>query len=68
MDTKRIRDIKDTNKTLDDLIEPGKVKIILLDGVKHTNKSIDLPEHGDTIVHTQKSKGHKVRFNEEYLI
>ncbi|MEX3625787.1 XtrA/YqaO family protein [Viridibacillus arvi] len=68
MSSERIRELTDTSTTINDLIEKGKVKIILLDGVKHSNKSIELPEHGDTIVHTQKSKGHKVKFNEEYLI
>lgn len=68
MSSERIIEITDTNATINDLIEKGKVKIILLDGVKHENKSIELPEHGDTVVHTQKRKGYKVKFIEEYLI
>ncbi|MEC1755096.1 XtrA/YqaO family protein [Bacillus mojavensis] len=35
-------------------IEPGKIRIIILDGNEGTAHVLDTPEHGDTIIQTIK--------------
>ena len=49
-------------------IEEGKVKALILDGVKHQVHLVTLPEHGDTVIHTHNGKGTKVKFVDEHLI
>lgn len=49
-------------------LKEGQLIAVVLDGVKGTGHFIQLPEHGDTIIHTHNGKSDKVRFDESYKI
>ncbi len=47
-------EIKDFGTTIQSAIEPGKVRIIVIDGNEGTAHITDAPEHGKTIIQTAK--------------
>ena len=47
-------EIKNHETTIQQSIEPGKVRIIVLDGTEGTAHLMDAPEHGRTIIQTIK--------------
>ncbi|WP_189319784.1 XtrA/YqaO family protein, partial [Bacillus velezensis] len=47
-------EIKNHETTIQQSIEPGKVRIIVLDGTEGTAHLMDAPEHGKTIIQTIK--------------
>lgn len=47
-------EIKDFDTTIQNAIEPGKVRIIVIDGNEGTAHITDAPEHGKTIIQTAK--------------
>ncbi|MCY8975638.1 XtrA/YqaO family protein [Bacillus atrophaeus] len=47
-------EIKNYETTIQQSIEPGKVRIIVLDGTEGTAHIMDAPEHGKTIIQTAK--------------
>lgn len=54
--------------TVEQQLEPGKVKIIVLDGQKGTAKMFDAVEHGETIIETHNGKTKRVRFEDGELL
>ncbi|AWI35711.1 hypothetical protein BA81_14227 [Bacillus safensis FO-36b] len=56
-------EIKDFATTIDQNLEPGKVRIIVIDGNEGTAHITDAPEHGKTIIQT--AKGHFARVDHE---
>jgi hypothetical protein len=48
-------------------IEPGKVLILVLDGVQGKAKLCEAVEHGFTIVETAKGKAARIKFEESEL-
>ncbi|MBU8609186.1 hypothetical protein C6Y06_05860 [Bacillus sp. MZGC1] len=56
-------EIKDFDTTIQSAIEPGKVRIIVIDGNEGTVHITDAPEHGKTIIQT--AKGHFARVDHE---
>lgn len=67
MSNTRIIDISERASEFSDF-ETGKVKIIVLDGVKGKATAIEMPKHGNTLIETRKGLGHKVRFEDEHLL
>ncbi|BBP87448.1 hypothetical protein BsIDN1_10660 [Bacillus safensis] len=47
-------EIKDFATTINQNLEPGKVRIIVIDGNEGTAHITDAPEHGKTIIQTAK--------------
>ncbi|ASK24788.1 MULTISPECIES: XtrA/YqaO family protein [Bacillus] len=48
------QEIKNRDLSIGESIEPGKIRIIILDGNEGTAHVLDTPEHGDTIIQTIK--------------
>ncbi|MFV5961250.1 XtrA/YqaO family protein [Bacillus sp. AK25] len=56
-------EIKDFETTIHQNLEPGKVRIIVIDGNEGTAHITDAPEHGKTIIQT--AKGYFARVDHE---
>ena len=54
------------NVQLNDMREEGKIKVLVIEEGKCS--AFTLPEHGETVIVTSRSKGYKVKFNEEFLL
>ena len=67
MTSERITDISERATEFNDL-ETGKMKIIVLDGMKGKATVIEMPKHGNTLIETRRGLGHKVRFEDEFLL
>lgn len=67
---KRIADLEVNAEDLSifEKLEPGKVKIIVLDGQKGTAKMFTAVEHGETIIETHNGKTKRVRFEDGELL
>jgi hypothetical protein len=48
-------------------VEPGKVVVLVLDGVQGKARMCEAVEHGFTIVETAKGKAAKIKFEESEL-
>ncbi|MFC7888578.1 XtrA/YqaO family protein [Bacillus velezensis] len=57
------KEIKNHEGTIQQSMEPGKIRIIVLDGTEGTAHVLDVPEHGKTIIQT--SKGSFARVDHE---
>ncbi|AVM24919.1 MULTISPECIES: XtrA/YqaO family protein [Bacillus] len=44
-------------------VEPGKIQVIVLDGINNTAHITEAPEHGHTIIETIKGKLDRIRFD-----
>lgn len=44
-------------------VEPGKIQVIVLDGINSTAHITEAPEHGHTIIETIKGKLDRIRFD-----
>ena len=55
-------EIKNHETTIQQSIEPGKVRIIVLDGTEGTAHLMDAPEHGKSIIQTVKGTFKRVDF------
>lgn len=65
---KRVHELQMTHLTVDELIETGKVKLVVLDGVKGTVTLCEAAEHGETVVETINGKTKRIHFRESELI
>jgi len=61
-------EIKDFGTTIQNAIEPGKVRIIVIDGNEGTAHITDAPEHGHTIIETIKGSFDRVRYDFSHKI
>ncbi|MER3122617.1 XtrA/YqaO family protein [Bacillus altitudinis] len=57
------KEIKDFETTIHQNLEPGRVRIIVIDGNEGTAHITDAPEHGHTIIETIKGKLDRIRFD-----
>nr|MDH3077286.1 XtrA/YqaO family protein [Bacillus velezensis]MDH3099254.1 XtrA/YqaO family protein [Bacillus velezensis]WGD99350.1 XtrA/YqaO family protein [Bacillus velezensis] len=57
------KEIKNHEGSIQQSMEPGKIRIIVLDGTEGTAHVLDVPEHGKTIIQT--SKGDFARVDHE---
>ncbi|MEC1662984.1 XtrA/YqaO family protein [Bacillus halotolerans] len=48
------QEIKNRDLSIGESIEPGKIRIIILDGNEGTAHVLEAPEHGKTIIQTAK--------------
>jgi hypothetical protein len=68
MANKRSKDlIINKDMSVQTKIEPGKVKIIVLDGHQGKAKMCDAVEHGLTVIETAKGKAARIRYEESEL-
>ncbi|WP_342488957.1 XtrA/YqaO family protein [Bacillus sp. FSL P4-0248] len=44
-------------------VEPGKIQVIVLDGINNAAHITEAPEHGHTIIETIKGKLDRIRFD-----
>lgn len=65
----RIQEVKiNEDLSITQEIQPGKVLLLVLDGVKGKASVCQAVEHGQTIVETAKSKAVKIKFHEDQLL
>lgn len=55
------------NLSINQQLQPGKVMVIVLDGIQGKAKVCEAVEHGFTIIETVKGKAARVRFEESEL-
>lgn len=60
-------DLNPDGKSVTQELEPGKVLVIVLDGVQNKAKVTEAVEHGFTIIETAKGKVAKIKYNEGEL-
>lgn len=53
------KEIKNHEGSIQQSMEPGKIRIIVLDGTEGTAHVLDVPEHGKTIIQTSKGALHE---------
>lgn len=59
--------IDNENMSIKQVIEPGKVLVLVLDGHQGKAKMCEAVEHGLTIIETAKGKTARIRFEESEL-
>lgn len=65
---KRSQDVDiDNNMSIEQKIEPGKVLILVLDGIQGKVKMCEAVDHGLTIIETAKGQAARIRFEESEL-
>lgn len=65
---KRSQEINiDKDMSIKQVIEPGKVLVLVLDGQQGKAKMCEAVEHGLTIIETAKGKAARIRFEESEL-
>jgi hypothetical protein len=66
---KRIQAVQVNNKdmSIQEILEPGKVKILVLDGIKGTASCFEAVTHGETIVETVAGTTKRIHFRESEL-
>jgi hypothetical protein len=60
-------DINIQNMSVQQKLEPGKVLIVVLDGIQGKAKMCEAVEHGFTIIETAKGKTARIRYEESEL-
>ncbi|MEH7490853.1 XtrA/YqaO family protein [Neobacillus niacini] len=60
-------DINIQNMSVQQKLEPGKVLIVVLDGIQGKAKMCEAVEHGYTIIETAKGKTARIRYEESEL-
>lgn len=60
-------DLNKDGKTVTQEIKPGKVLVVVLDGVQNKAKVTEAVEHGFTIIETAKGKVAKIKYDEGEL-
>jgi hypothetical protein len=60
-------DINIQNMSIQQKLEPGKVLIIVLDGIQGKAKMCEAVEHGYTIIETAKGKTARISYEESEL-
>jgi SepF-like predicted cell division protein (DUF552 family) len=60
-------DLNTDGKSVTQEIEPGKVLVVVLDGVQNKAKVTEAVEHGLTIIETAKGKVAKIKYDEGEL-
>ncbi|MFD2442906.1 XtrA/YqaO family protein [Bacillus sp. CGMCC 1.16607] len=66
----RTRDLKVNinDMSIKQSIEPGVIKVIVLDGTRGTAKICEAVVHGETVIETHNGKTKKIHFRESELI
>ncbi|PKG23933.1 XtrA/YqaO family protein [Niallia nealsonii] len=54
--------------SIQEIIEPGKIKILVLDGNKGTASSCEAVNHGETVIETVNGQSRRIHFRESELI
>jgi len=66
---KRTKEIAvNPDMSIQEIIEPGKIKVLVLDGNKGTASYCEAVRHGETIIETVDGKSRRIHFRESELI